>query len=64
MGEPGQKGIQPLSIPPLDDSGPIEVERDRGTTSLGKAIDGKANLRIGSACRDVEKTHGEDAEAD
>ena len=62
--EPGQKDIQPLSIPPLVDSGPIEAERDTGTTSLDKATDGKGNLGMGSACRDVEKTHGEDAEDD
>ena len=69
VGELSQEHIQTISIPPLDDSGPIDMERDIGTTNLGQAnpsnaTDGNANLRIGSTCRDVEKTHWEDAEAD
>lgn len=69
VGELSQEHIQAISIPPQDDSGAIDMERDIGTTNIvqanpSNATDGNANLRIGSTCRDVEKIHGEDAEAD
>lgn len=62
--EPGLKDTLPPDIPPLDDSGPIEAERDAGTADFDKVMDDKEHLSLGGTCQDSEETHGEAAEDD